>query len=61
MKKHEDKSVITNEPLERNEMTEDETAMAEFSINASFYANDTHSDMPPTYINNNTPAIKISK
>lgn len=62
MKEHKDKSVITQESLERNEVTtEDETAMAEFSINAAFYANDTHSDAPPTYINNNTPAIKISK
>jgi hypothetical protein len=62
MKEHKDKSVITNETLERNEVTtEDETAMAEFSINAAFYANDTHSDALPTYINNNTPAIKISK
>ncbi|WP_160299071.1 hypothetical protein [Bacillus alveayuensis] len=55
MKKQEDKSI------KRNEVTEDETAMAEFSINAAFYANDTHSDTAPTYINNNTPAIKISK
>jgi hypothetical protein len=65
MKKQEGKSVITNEQanerLERNEVTEDETAMAEFSINAAFYANDTHSDIPPVYINNNTPAIKITK
>ncbi|HZG59294.1 MAG TPA: hypothetical protein VEY68_02060 [Anoxybacillus sp.] len=62
MKKQEDKSVITKESLERNDVTtEDETAMAEFSINAVFYANDTHSDALPTYINNNTPAIKISK
>jgi hypothetical protein len=49
-----------NEQFESNEVTEDETAMAEFSINSAFYANDTHSDTPPTYINN-TPAIKISK
>jgi hypothetical protein len=62
MKEQEDKSVNTNETLERNEVTtEDETAMAEFSINAAFYANNTYSDAPPTYISNNTPAIKISK
>ncbi|RAK18913.1 hypothetical protein B0I26_10888 [Anoxybacillus vitaminiphilus] len=55
MEKQKDKSI------EKNEVTEAETAMAEFSINAVFYANDTHSDALPTYINNNTPAIKISK
>jgi hypothetical protein len=63
MKKQEGKSVMTNEQANepKNEAIEDETAMAEFSINAVFYANDTHSDALPTYINNNTPAIKISK